>query len=216
MELREIVCNIFEVKINDPIELSKTFLRFQEYYESPKFRGEIFTLKEFKEWYKKENNTKTFTYYTDWAGFNFPRPALSPFYEGKFDPLSAREKKLLDLLKDTPNYSYIIGISDNTEVLNHEITHGLYCLNQEYHFSVNKYILENAKDFEPIFEHLKKMGYNQKVWVDEVNAYISCDYDWLKERLGFGIDEKHVNYLKSLREAAYLLRKGQLPASERV
>jgi hypothetical protein len=50
-----------------------TFLRYQEFYESPskKFRGKSYKLLDFMKWYASENDG-IFTYPRDWAGFNFP------------------------------------------------------------------------------------------------------------------------------------------------
>lgn len=55
------------------------FLRFQEYYESPEFKGEAFSLLDFMDWYAhsysshKHDKRPSFTYPSDWAGFNVPR-----------------------------------------------------------------------------------------------------------------------------------------------
>ena len=81
-------------------DLTSTFLRFQEHYESPRFKGEVFTLDEFQDWYIKNSpngiETGKFTYHTDWNGFNIPSHILKPFYEGKFDPLSFDEQAILE------------------------------------------------------------------------------------------------------------------------
>jgi len=102
--------------------LASTFLRFQEYYESPKFKGRIFRLEEYKKWYIKNSpqgqQTGKFTYYSDWNGFNIPSVVLKPFYEGKFNPLSQSEKELLKMFQNKKEKFYIIGIhreKKNTE-----------------------------------------------------------------------------------------------------
>src|SRR3989344_6355802 len=79
-------------------QMASTFLRFQEHHESLKFAGEIFTLKEFKQWYTKFKGK--FTYYKEWDGFNIPKTVLRKFYAGEFDPLSKKEKTLLKILKN--------------------------------------------------------------------------------------------------------------------
>src|SRR3990167_8171616 len=104
IKLEEIIKNIFHLNVDTQEELTTTFLRFQEHYESPEFKGKIFTLEEFKKWYilNSPNGKKTgrFTYYEDWAGFNIPSEVLEPFYEGKFNPLADYEQKFLDLFKE--------------------------------------------------------------------------------------------------------------------
>jgi len=89
--------NIFLLDFETQEELTSTFLRFQEFYESPEFQGKIFTLQEYKAWYTKLKGK--FSYYTDWGGFNIPSRILESFYKGKFDPLSEAEKQFLDMFK---------------------------------------------------------------------------------------------------------------------
>ena len=45
--------------------LTSTFLRFQEYYESPKFRNLGFSLEEFQDWYVTTRDHGEFSYYSD-------------------------------------------------------------------------------------------------------------------------------------------------------
>lgn len=85
--------DIYLLRFKTQYELAATFLRVQEHYESPRFHGRIFSLEQFMDWYAKRYGN--FTYYEDWAGFNVPSTALQPFYEGKFDPLSEKEKEFL-------------------------------------------------------------------------------------------------------------------------
>ena len=171
---------IFETKK----ELVATFLRFQEHYESPEFRGKVFTLKEFREWYIKnsENGKKTgrFTYYSDWDGFNIPSSILKPFYEGRFDPLSRREKILLDefqAMKDTR--FYLIGSSGDKAhgALNHEIAHGLYYTNDEYHASIDGILKAIPKKTrKKIQKFFHDMGYHEGSADDEMHAVL-LEYD---------------------------------------
>ena len=97
MKLEELIENIYHVSFPTRKEAASTFLRFQEHYESPQFRGKIFSLDEFKEWYtansEKGKAKGKFTYYDDWGGFNIPSYILEPFYKGLFNPLSEKESK---------------------------------------------------------------------------------------------------------------------------
>ncbi|MFA6422356.1 MAG: ABC transporter ATP-binding protein [Candidatus Buchananbacteria bacterium] len=173
-------------KISDKIHLltfrtqrdvTSTLLRFQEYYESPNFKGKIFLLKEYKEWYilNSPNSKKTgkFTYYSDWNGFNIPSYVLKPFYKGRFDPLSKSEKMILKIFEDTANPFYIIGIHEETKIghlLKHEIAHGLFYTNKKYRDEVlqilKKYNTEKIKE-----ELRSKAGYHEEVLEDEIHAY---------------------------------------------
>lgn len=170
--------HIYLLSFDTQHDLTSTFLRFQEHYESPRFKGEVFTLDEFQDWYIKNspNGIKTgeFTYHSDWNGFNIPSHILKPFYEGKFDPLSSDEQAILELFKDHSHVFYVIGVhkeSNNPDaLLEHEIAHGLFTTNEEY----RKEVLEALSQFdiEPIKEELRnKGGYHEDVLVDEVHAY---------------------------------------------
>jgi len=155
--------------------MCKTLLRFQEHYESPKFRNKIFTLNEFKEWYPKSKGTKKFTYYTDWNGFNFPSHILNPFYSGKFKSLSAAEKRILKTFKDKDGKFYVIGTAKGGDIATrqHEIAHALFYLDKQYKADVTSVVnLLSKKDYEKFTDELKYLGYTKQVYVDEIHAYL--------------------------------------------
>ena len=175
---KKIILLIFE----NQIELTSTFLRFQEHYESPKFHNKIFSLKQYKTWYKKEKRKKTFTYYTDWNGFNIPSYILKPFYTNKFKSITPTEKQILNLFKKEtkkPDHQfYIIAIHKKTRfkksILKHEIAHALYYTNQNYKKEIQKQL--NKYKLTKLQNKLMKMGgYHKKVIEDETHAY-SLDY----------------------------------------
>lgn len=180
--------NFKKVMITDKIHLflfntqkdaASTFMRFEESYESPKFRGKVFSFEEFKKWYIKNSPNsqrgEIFTYYTDWTAFNVPSYVLKPFYDGKFNPLSSQEKKVLDMLKHEPHPFYIIALHKQTEdmssVLDHEVAHGLFHLDKDYSRAVFK-LLANY-NVEPIKNKLRMGGgYHEETMTDEVQALI--------------------------------------------
>src|SRR4249920_176504 len=84
---------IFLVRFDSQYELASTFLRIQEHYESSRFRGRVFTLEQYMDWYAARFGA--FTYFEDWSGFNVPSTAFEPFYRGRFDPLLRKEARLL-------------------------------------------------------------------------------------------------------------------------
>lgn len=165
----EILPKVFLLEFENNIELGSTFLRFQEYYESPRFKGKIFTFKEFKKWYS--NGKKSFTYFTDWTGFNIPSYILKPFLEGKLDPLSDNERQLLGLFKEKNDF-YIIGISKKSKhLLDHETAHGLYYTNKDY----KKKIMNVLKKYDTsiIKDEIRETGgYSEEVLDDEVHAWL--------------------------------------------
>jgi len=166
---------IIHLKFDTQADLCKTFLRFQEYYESPKFKNKYFTLNEIKIDYKGNTNKK-FTYYTDWVGFNIPSKILKPFREGKFGELSTREKSFLKIFDYFKGKYYIIGtcVDDDeyTITLNHELVHAVYYLNSEYRKKVKK-IISEYPFVNSLKTYLEHRGYHKSTFHDEINAYLA-------------------------------------------
>ena len=69
--------NVFAVVVEDDYQLAMTLCRVQEFYESSneEFRGKNFSIWKFMDWYSREHNG-SFTYASDWAGFNIPFEVL--------------------------------------------------------------------------------------------------------------------------------------------
>ncbi len=174
LKKEEIRKNIFLLRFSDQQEQAKTFLRFQEHYESPEFRGKIFSLDEFKDWYTKIKGA--FSYYTDWIGFNFPSEILKPFRDGAFDPLSEQEKQVLELFKDTKDPFYVISVwnigekDEMTYLLKHEIAHGFFYTRPEYKEEAQKIL--SKYDLGELKEWLRgRGGYHESVIEDECHAF---------------------------------------------
>jgi len=180
MEVKQIGKKIHHLHYKKQRNLTSTFLRFQEYYESPKFEGKIFTLDEYKEWYIKQKGK--FTYYTDWKGFNIPGRILKPFRKGKFNPLTEKEKGILKLFKGKKRKFYIIGTYGNKKgSIKHETAHALFYLYPMYRvkvlFELGKHNLEATK------KKLKKTsGYADDKLEDELRAYLIEDNKIVKSK----------------------------------
>jgi hypothetical protein len=181
MRIKELIRNVFIAEFSNQKDLAETFLRFQEYFESPEFKNKIFTLDEYKGWFIK--NTKSgkeagkFTYYEDYAGFNIPSDILAPFFLGRFDPLSEKEKSFLDLFREyMPAKFYIIGVSKQTapEIRKHETAHGLFYTNMQYRKEVQDTLNGLSQESKKIIsDYLIADGtYHQDVFEDELHAYI--------------------------------------------
>lgn len=158
--------------------LASTFLRFQEHYESPEFRGKYFSLEEYMDWYAEK--TGAFTYYKDWNGFNIPSYVLEPFHAGHFDPLTAKEQLLLDITRLFPEPFYLIGTwtddskkrgTGENRTLVHECVHGLYYTFPDYAAAVNEELAKH--DTSQVRTALEEMGYHEGVILDEINAYMT-------------------------------------------
>lgn len=192
MEIVKITSKIIHINFPTQKLLNKTFVRFSEYQESPKFKDTIFTLKEFKKYYAEVH--KGFTYYSDWDGHNISSKVLNPFRMGLFTRLSKEEKEFLKLFSSYKEPFYIIGTfgKNNSDTLKHEIAHGLFYTDQIYRNKVTG-ILKN-KNLKEVHKYLKKLGYHRSVWLDEAHAYIlSNSEDLIKEKIKFPNITKQLN-----------------------
>ncbi len=158
--------------------MTATFLRVQEHYESPRFHGRIFSLEQYMDWYAARYGN--FTYYQDWSGFNVPSTAFQPFYEGKFDPLSEKEKQLLRLFENLRERFYVIGIydADAKDSLTHELAHALFFIDAAYREAVRKAM--RGYDTQKLAGQIAEAGYAKHVIPDELQAYMVAP----SERLG--------------------------------
>jgi hypothetical protein len=199
MKHREIYKDIYHVSFDSQEELAMTFLRFQEHYESPNFRGRYFSLNEYKTWYAQQNGS--FSYVEDWSGFNVPSYILEPFRFGLFGELSNLEAKFLSVFDDTDRRYYIIGTNDDGATLDHEICHALFYVDNLYRESVEAIIKANKDALSPLFNQILSLGYHEAVLIDEANAYLCANPDWIEEQ-GVMVDHNLVKQLQQLRDEA--------------
>ena len=180
MTIEQIRKNILHIKFPNQYELTSTFIRLQEFYESPfpAIRGKFFTLEQYMDLYAKENGN--FTYFSDWSGFNVPGNSVQLFAQ-KFcqQVLSRKERKMLDLIfnnldvwNNEGNY-YIIATYDNCDV-DHELAHGYYYLIPAYKREMNKLYKKFEKSVE-FNNSLLKQGYGKKFLKDETQAYLATE-----------------------------------------
>jgi len=179
MELKQVREGIYLVLFKDQLAMTSTLLRFQEHYESPKYRGQIFSLEEFKAWYTEK--TGGWTYYTDWGGFNFPCSVLEPFYEGKFPDLSEQEHQLLAMVSQLPKPFYLIAVPGQADIetLRHEIAHGLWTTNPDYR--AEQVSLMEGHQLGPVIRSMLYGSYHTAVWLDECHAYLTTEYDRMRK-----------------------------------
>ena len=155
-------------------QLGNTFMRFQEYYESPRFKGQIFTVGQVRAWYSTTYGADT--YHVDWSGYNFPSIVLKPFRDGLFDPLTREEQDLLDLFRYRHDSFYIIG-AQTPDVLRHELSHALYGYSVKYKISIDQLIKKYQKDLKVTIKYILNKGYDKSVINDELQAYITDNDD---------------------------------------
>jgi hypothetical protein len=193
-KIEEVRPNVFAVIVKDHYHRAMLFCRVQEYYESPnpEFRGKNFSIWDYIEWYSREHRD-VFTYTFDWGGFNIPlKTAWDCYeklkeYESPYDSvmdniISTIELKMFNK-KNTRNWNaYIIG-ADSTEsdTFEHEICHGLYATNKQYKELVDEVTISIPfKEYQIFRKNLLDMGYNGIVIDDEIQAYLSTNYDYSK------------------------------------
>lgn len=170
--------NIILIEADTQEEIASMFLRPQEYYESPyvNIKGNVFTLNEYIDTYTKENGA--FTYYTDWAGFNIPGHVIIEFFQKFRHDLQDIEKDFLHLISPYVKNSerfYVIGTCKSVpSALSHEIAHAYWYLFDEYKNNMQT-LIDNADVglMNVIAHKLLKMGYNEEMITDEIQAYLS-------------------------------------------
>ena len=190
-----ILPHLYLLTFETQYELCMSFVRIQEFYESPKFRNKYFTLEEFIDYWAKEFGNGSFDYPARWNGFNLPSKVISKWYTLASDCGFIRNKEgdLLETIGDlvckeyeednilgSAKY-YVIGINnehseEKKKVIDHETAHALYYLYPSYKKAVNKLLKDLPKDISDVAaKHLLKIGYGKNVSRDEMQAYFSTN-----------------------------------------
>lgn len=187
MKILKISPKIYYAYTKDPKELGMSFLRFEEFYESPKFKGKTFTIEHYKDWYKKKYKTDRFDYCSTWAGFNVSWDCFTPFFDGKFKHFSRYEQFLLDYFssKKIP-FSLIGSLKNDKETLQHELSHSFWAMSKAYQKECRKILRTIPPDYLRVLKNsIKNMGYHKSVLTDEAVAYIISDDGIIKEALQY-------------------------------
>ena len=157
-------------------KMCSSLMRVQERYESPRFRGLVFTHEQYFDWYATKFGE--FDYWSEVLGFNFPGRATTPFYDGRFDPLWKKEKQVLRLLK--PYYDawgedfYVIAaLATDERSISHETAHALFYSVPWYRREVKKLVKEWLPRSTILVRRLKERGYCNAVLTDEINAFVA-------------------------------------------
>lgn len=173
--LKKVGEHIYHIEFGKQYDCCMTFLRYQEFYESPSNRvnGKPFTIVEFMKWYYEDNGK--FSYVDDWGGFNI---AISIIREvqragipdpNMYDSLMAG---IVDMLSDEEGY--LIGTYVGSDTIDHEMVHATYYTNNEYKEAVNKIISSmDVKLYKKLEKKLLDCGYCSLAGIvfDEINAY---------------------------------------------
>jgi len=182
---------IYHFQAKNQYELTSTFIRLQEFYESPykQIRGKYFDLDDFFDIYAKKFGNMT--YFTDWNGFNVPGHIVNLFIE-KFN-LRNKEEVFATLPSQKVFFCekekyYVIGTWKEGDI-DHELCHAWYYLDPEFkkHADACVKVLKDKyrQQYDKVVNWLLKEGYSKKVLNDEVMAYMATSpQEYMDERFG--------------------------------
>jgi len=190
IESKIILPHIYLLTFKTRYELCMSFVRMQEFYESPEFKGRYFTLEEFIDYWSLKHGKGSFTYTSVWNGFNMPSEIFQKWTK-IFQDVRPREEIVLEniggllmkeygCVRDNEKY-YIIAVNKEDgretmkDAIRHETAHALYYLYPEYKKSCDD-LLKNIskKRYKSAKKVLMDMGYHNDVINDELQAYYSA------------------------------------------
>ena len=174
---------IYSLTYIDNYDLCMSLVRLQEFYESPAFKGRYFTFEEYMDYWSRDFGHGVFDYPVVWGGFNIPGNIVLKWFQWFGCNMRPRELELFEvILMNIPLYdfkkSYFIFVAKDSKdlegTLRHEIAHGMYSLVDEYKTACDK-LLKNVakKPYDIAVKQLIKMGYDDEMIMDELQAYWS-------------------------------------------
>ena len=179
--LHEVAKNIYWAEFEDEYTLCMSFLRFQEYYESPDItvREQVVPYLDLIEKYSKATQNWAFSYVADWGGFNLPSSVIDGVLERGILDHNVYDYRILSIHSfiraRTKDHYYLIGTGRRQEgYLKHEIAHGFFYTIPEYRKEMVGLIDTLSDDvIDGLYQALLNDGYTPEVLDDEVQAYIS-------------------------------------------
>jgi hypothetical protein len=189
---------IYVCTLPDVYDVCMLFCRAQEFYESPfmHIRGKRFDMFTFMKTYSKAFGGGSFTYAGDWAGFNLPSRVIDDLYSKPILDINIYDTTLRKVHKDIlqklkkkglPPVYYLIGCKrGDAETIEHEYCHAKFALDPVYRKKALKFVRNIPIDIRrKIEKYLTSIGYSRKTMIDELQAYVSCDYYYLIENIKF-------------------------------
>ncbi len=191
IRLYKISDRIYATEIKDIRVRALLFLRYQEYYEcaSEDFRSQKFSIDQYINWYMEYTKNKDlFTYAYDWAGFNIPSTSIEECIESIYDK-NEYDRIMMEIVRvirmEVPDGDfYLLGVdSIKSDILKHEVAHGMYFTNISYRSRMDKLTRSLPKDtHDSLKNQIMDMGYNEIVVNDEIQAYMSTGlFDTMEE-----------------------------------
>jgi len=177
MKLEKMTDGIYHIYGKDQYEITSTFMRLQEFYESSLrgIRGGYFTLEHYMDSYAKRFGN--FTYNSDWVGFNVPGNVVRKFFTVFEADLLDKEELLyqeIEEMIESNDKFYLIGTYQDGAVVDHELAHAFYYLDIKYKKAMNAITNSlSAKVRKDMFAVITNDGYCKQVLPDELQAYCS-------------------------------------------
>ena len=195
VELKKINNQILLFECENFKELTLTFFRIQEFYESAKdeLRGKKFDVFDFLCSEVKDNGEVK--YFNGWAGFNFPGDVYEKWKKIN-TPLTKLEKELdkqifKNINRNKPFY-VIACLKKDKKAIDHELAHAMYYLDSSYKMEISSLISSiPVKIYLDLRSKLFDFGYSYDVLDDEINAYLSISgAKYLRDTIKTKVDKK--------------------------
>ena len=176
VDIIEVLPNVILLRFDAPFHLGMSLWRYQEYYESPRFKGKTPSIWEFSEYYATTDGQGSFSYPSDVDGYNFPYMVV-PRVHDLVRASTPYDNFIRPILKKLDGKcTYIIGMARDTHysTLKHEIAHALWFTNRTYKKEANTLLKTVPKTTRRAWDlNLAAEEYHEKVFKDETNAYLS-------------------------------------------
>jgi len=216
MNLKKLTDQILLFEADFVKELSLSFFRVQEFYESKNsnlLRKQFSVIEFLEESMSKEG---LLDYFWMWEGYNIPGDVFLEWNNlFVYSELTPRERELRhNIINNTQRGIpfYVIGaLKKDSRTIDHEIAHAFWYLDEEYQNDMNILNIELKlicpKQYKKIVKYLDKLGYNESVIEDEIQAYLSTERKKeLQEPEDFGL-EYTKEFERLVREYRKVLKK---------
>lgn len=189
------------------------FVRYTEFYESKYdwIRDSRFTLVEQMSAYCREylkDEDATWSYTSDFSGFNFPADVIKHVHQLGIPDPNHYDSLMLGIYglmhaRAQGKPAYIIGTcSGDDATLDHEMTHAMWYIDDEYREIALKAINACSQELrDSVVNALAEQNYPAKVAFDELNAYVTTG------EAGFFDGVKQQEELDSLRASLRKLHR---------
>lgn len=169
---------LYELRFEDRYEMCMTFLRYQEFYESPRYEGRKFTLAEYMSWYaKSQSKNNSFSYPQDWGGFNIPADIIKKVRgSGIDDPnhYDALMSSIYTIISSQCDDAYLIGVCRDAKLDPHETTHAMWHIDTVYRNGCKSIFQETHPELiDKLKMILFEIGYTEVTALDEVQTYLT-------------------------------------------